>query len=86
MAANILNSPRAIKMSLFVVRAFIRMRAALMDSRDLAKKLAMLEKELKNRLDIHESAIVDVLRRVMDIFDPPPSPEPKHRQIGFRVR
>jgi hypothetical protein len=44
-------------MSVFVVRAFVRMRAALTDTRELARKLAQLERELKGRLDVHESAI-----------------------------
>ena len=51
----------------------------------LARKLAQLEKELKSRLDLHETAIVEVLQRVMDILDPPPQPEPKRRQIGFHA-
>ncbi len=85
MAANILNSPRAVQMSVFVVRAFMRMRAVLTDSRILARKLAALEKELKKRLDVHDAIIVDILRRVMDIIDSPPQPEPKRRQIGFHV-
>jgi hypothetical protein len=86
MAATVLNSPRAIEMSVFVVRAFVRMRAALSDNRDLARKLAALEEELTGRLDVHESAIVDILRRVMDIFDPPVLPEPPKKEIGFRVK
>ena len=61
MAANLLNSPQAVQMSVFVVRAFIAMRAALTDTRSLARKLAALEKELTARLDTHETAIVDVL-------------------------
>ncbi len=76
MAATVLNSPRAVQMSVFVVRAFVRMRAVLTDNRELARKLAALEKELTSRLDIHESAIVDVLRRIMDLIDPPALPEP----------
>jgi hypothetical protein len=44
-----------------------------------------LEKELKSRLDLHETAIVEVLQRVMDILDPPPKPEPKRRRIGFHA-
>ena len=85
MAANILNSPRAVQMSVFVVRAFIRMREMLTDTRQLARKLAKLERELKGRLDIHEGAIVEILQRVMGILDPPRLPEPKRREIGFRV-
>jgi hypothetical protein len=54
MAANILNSPRAVQMSVFVVRAFIRMRSMMNDTRELAQHLSMLEKELKERLDVHD--------------------------------
>lgn len=43
MAATILNSPRAVQMSVFVVRAFVKMRAALTDTRSLARKLAAVE-------------------------------------------
>src|SRR5204863_2856981 len=84
MAANVLNSPRAVQMSVFVVRAFLKMRALLGDKQELAQKLASLEKELKKRLDVHEAVIVTILQRVMDIIDPPalPAPPPKPR-IGF---
>jgi phage regulator Rha-like protein len=84
MAANVLNSQRAVQMSVFVVRAFLKMRALLGDKRELAQKLAALEKELKKRLDVHEAVIVTILQRVMDIIDPPalPPPPPKPR-IGF---
>jgi len=60
------------------------MRALLGDKRDLAQKLASLEKELKKRLDVHEAVIVTILQRVMDIIDPPAlrAPPPKPR-IGF---
>lgn len=85
MAANVLNSARAVQMSVFVVRAFLRMRGLLGDKRELAKQLAELEKELKQRLDIHEAAIVTILQRVMDIIDPPNlPPSPEKPQIGFK--
>jgi phage regulator Rha-like protein len=85
MAANILNSPQAVQMSVFVVRAFIKMRAVLTDTRELARKLAALEKELTSRLDTHESAIVEVLQRIMALLDPSPSPEPPRREMGFHA-
>ena len=85
MAANVLNSPQATQMSVYVVRAFVKMRSVFSDTKSLARKLAQLERELKSRLDIHETAIVEVLQRVMDILDPPPQPEPKRRQIGFHA-
>jgi hypothetical protein len=86
MAANVLNSPEAVRMSVFVVRAFVKMRDLLGGTKELARQLADLEKKLTARLDVHESVIVDVLRRVMEILDPPPlPPEPPKRQIGFQV-
>lgn len=85
MAANVLNSPQATQMSVFVVRAFVKMRSVLSDTKSLARKLAELETELKSRLDLHETAIVGVLQRVMELLDPPPQPEPKRRQIGFHA-
>ena len=87
MAANVLKSPQAAQMSVFVVRAFVKMRAALTDTRELSRKLAALEAELKSRLDTHEVAIVDVLQRIMRILDaPPPPPEPAPPEIGFHVK
>ena len=74
MAVNVLNSPRAAQMSVFVVRAFVKMRSLLTDTRDLARKLAALEQELKARLDVHETAIVEFLQRMMKLLDPPPPP------------
>jgi hypothetical protein len=86
MAANVLNSPEAVRMSVFVVRAFVQMRDLLGSTKELARQLADLEKKLTARLDVHESVIVDVLRRVMEILDPPPlPPEPPRRRIGFQV-
>ena len=83
MAANVLNSRRAVQMSVFVVRAFLKMRALLGDKRELAQKLASLERELKKRLDVHEAVIVTILQRVMDIIDPPVAPEIPKPRIGF---
>ena len=84
MAANVLNSPHAVQMSVFVVRAFLKMREALSASPQLAKKLAALEKKLTARLDVHESAIVQVLQEVMQILNPPPPPpSPPKPRIGF---
>ena len=83
MAANILNSAQAVQMSIFVVRAFAKMREALRRTPELTRKLAALEKRLTARLDVHEAAIVEVLKEVMQILNPPPEPEPPRRKIGF---
>jgi predicted amino acid-binding ACT domain protein len=87
MAANVLNSPQAVQMSVFVVRAFVKIRGTLGDTRELARKLAAVETELKSRLYVHEAAIVEVLQRIMKILNPPPpQPDPPSPEIGFHVK
>jgi len=86
MAANIMHSERAIQMSVFVVRAFVRMRQILGAQGDLAAKLADLEKKLTRRLNSHETAIVGVLRQIMRLLNPQPKPDVPHKQIGFHLR
>ncbi|MBI2516145.1 MAG: ORF6N domain-containing protein [Opitutae bacterium] len=85
MAANILNSPQAVSMSVFVVRAFVKMRSLLTDTRGLAKKLASLEKELTSRLDSHETAIFDVLQRIMLLLEPPAASGVPDKEMGFHT-
>ena len=85
MAANILRSPKAIQMSVFVVRAFIRMRQMLIEQRGLARKLAELEKELTARLDVHETAIDEILRQIRRLLSSPQESQPPKRRIGFVV-
>ena len=71
-------------MSVFVIRAFVKMRETLRAAPELARKLAALEKKLTARLDVHEAAIVQVLQEVMQILNPPPPlPEPAKPRIGF---
>lgn len=85
MTANVLNSKTAARMSVFVVRAFVKMRAMLSGDRGLAQELRKLEKKLTGRLDVHEVAIVDVLRRLIKLLEPPPElPDPPKPPIGFQ--
>ncbi|MFH0754409.1 MAG: hypothetical protein V2A70_07580, partial [Candidatus Omnitrophota bacterium] len=84
MAANILNSPSSVQMSVFVVRAFMKMRAVLFERKELTGELRALEKKLTDHLDVHEAAIFDILKRMMDLLDPPPAPPaPPKPRIGF---
>jgi hypothetical protein len=85
MAANILRSPKAIQMSVFVVRAFIRMRQMLVEQRGLARKLAKLEEELTARLDIDGTAINEILGQIKRLLSSPPEPQQPKRRIGFLV-
>jgi len=88
MAANVLNSPQATQMSVFVVRAFVKMRSALTETHELAKKLEDLEKTLTARIDNCDQAIVSVLQEIMRLLNPPSEPvvEPPPKRIGFGVR
>jgi hypothetical protein len=83
MAANILNSSRAVQMSIFVVRAFAKMQESLRAAPDPARQLAALEKKLTGRLDVHEAAIVGVLQELMILNPPPGPPPPPKKEIGF---
>ena len=86
MAANVLRSPKAVEMSVFVVRAFVKMREMLTGRADLARKLAELEKKLTQRLDLQERVISDIIQQIMLLLNPPPEPEPPRKQIGFSVQ
>jgi len=86
MAANVLNSPRAVEMSVFVVRAFIKMRKTMSENKAFLEILSQLEKKLTKRLDTHEQAIVYVLSELKKLMEPPAPPEKKKRRIGFRTK
>ncbi len=76
MAATILNSPRAVEMSVYVVRAFVQLRELLASNTALARKLNELEGKLKN----HDEAIAAILSAIRELMNPP---TPKRRGIGF---
>ncbi len=85
MAANVLNIPQAVRMSVFVVRAFVQMRELISGSKELAAELKKLEAKLSARLDGHEVAIVEVLRRIMELLDPPPALPLQEKSMGFHT-
>jgi hypothetical protein len=78
MAATVLNSERAVEMSVFVVRAFVRLREMLATNRKLAGKIYQLE----NRLDTHDSTIQDLIEAIKELVTPP---DPPRKRIGFRL-
>jgi phage regulator Rha-like protein len=83
MAANVLRSERAIQMSVFVVRAFVKMRETLAENKSLAAKLEELEKKITTRMDEHEDALAFVLQELKKLREPVSLPVPKKRPIGF---
>jgi hypothetical protein len=76
MLASVLKSKRAMEVSVFVVRAFIRMRRMLGDQRRLALKLA----ELEHTLTAHDKNFQVVFAAIKQLMQPP---EPKKKRIGF---
>jgi hypothetical protein len=80
MAAMVLSSPRAVQMSVFVVRAFIRMREQLLDRAELAKRLSDIEKTLM----AHNGVLRDLYQKIRPLLLPPTAPP--RRQIGFSAR
>jgi phage regulator Rha-like protein len=80
MAATILNSPRAIEMSVYVVRAFVQLRELLASNKELARRFAQLETRLDKKLTTHDEAIAAILSAIRQLMHPP---VPKRRPIGF---
>ena len=79
MIANVLKTKRAVQMSVFVVRAFVRLREGMIAHKDLSEKLRELERRVGEH-DEHIQAIIEAIRELMT----PPEPPPK-RPIGFGV-
>jgi phage regulator Rha-like protein len=78
MAATVLNSKRAVEMSIFVVRAFVRMREAPAMNQQVAAKLAELEARLEN----HDVEIQELVEAIRELMVPPTA---NSRRIGFEV-
>lgn len=77
MAATVLNSPEAVKMSVFVVRAFVRMREHLAINATILQRLAEIDKTLLE----HDHALNVIWQQLQPLLQPPP--EAPKRQIGF---
>jgi len=77
MAANVLNSPQAIKMSVALIETFIRLRQALATTQVLARRLAEIERTVVQ----HDSALKELFRAIRPLLLPPP--ELPRKKIGF---
>ena len=78
MAATVLNSKRAIEMSIFVVRAFVQMRQSLVVNQHVVSKLS----ELEARLDSQDAEIQDLVEAIRELVTPLPA---NNRPIGFEL-
>ena len=80
MAANILNSPRAVAMSVYVIRAFVKMREDVAANAAILRRLAEIDKTLL----VHDVTLREILQKLRPLLEPPPQP-PKP-EIGFHVK
>jgi len=80
MAANVLNSPQAVAMSVYIVRAFVQQREAIAANEAILKRLAEMDKTLF----VHDEALRDIYHKLLPLLQPPPD-EPKPK-IGFREK
>jgi phage regulator Rha-like protein len=87
MAATILNSPRATEVSVYVVRAFVRLREMLASNKELAAKLEELEQKTEALALRHVTLAANTRAQLRQVFEAirelMGAPEPKHRPIGF---
>jgi hypothetical protein len=78
MAATLLNSSRAVEMSVYVVRAFVKLRELLASNTELSRRLDELEASSSQKLETHDQAITGILRMLRELMNPPQT-----RAIGF---
>lgn len=79
MAASVLNSPQAIEMSVFVVRAFVRLREIFFTHKELAQKISALE----NRVSDHDTSIKSIILAIKQLMA---IPQKTMKQIGFQQK
>jgi hypothetical protein len=79
MLSSVSKSDRAVKVSIAIMRAFVKLRAALEANRNLAEKFAKLEQ----RVGEHDEEIAAIIDAIRQLLAPPPKPR---REIGFHVR
>jgi hypothetical protein len=79
MAASVLNSPRAIEVSVFIVRAFVKLRRTIAEHKELGRKIAQLERQLAD----HDDQILSLVQAIRQFLNP--ELPPRRRRIGFKT-
>lgn len=79
MAATVFNSDQAVEMSVFVVRAFVRLRHLIADNKVLASKIA----ELEEQMTVHDGKIQDIFQAINQLMSPLPR---RRSKIGFQIQ
>ena len=79
MAANVLRSERAVRMSIYLIRAFVRLREEAVARIGLLKRFAEIDKALI----AHDHALRDIYQKLLPLLAPPS--DPPRRRIGFHA-
>jgi hypothetical protein len=77
MAASVLNTPRAVEVSVFIVRAFLKLRRMVSEKKELQRKISQIEKKLSD----HDDQIIELVTLIKHLLKA--EPPPKNRRIGF---
>ena len=77
MAASILNSRRAVEVSVFIVRAFVKLRRMIAENKELSRRIVQIERHLAE----HDNQIMELVKAIKQLLKP--DPLPKKRRIGF---
>ena len=79
MAASVLNSKRAVEVSVYIVRAFVKIRRMIAEHKELSRKIVQIEIHLAD----HDEQIIELIRAIKQLLKP--EPPPKKRRIGFHA-
>ena len=79
MAASVLNSLKAIEVSLYIVRAFVRIRRVISEHKEISRRIVQIE----NHLADHDEQILELIQAIKQLLKP--EPPPKKRRIGFHA-
>jgi hypothetical protein len=79
MAASVLNSKRAVEVSVYIVRAFVKIRRMMAENKELSRRIVQIERHLAE----HDEQIIELIKAIKQLLKP--EPPPKKRRIGFRA-
>jgi len=79
MAASVLNSKRAVEVSVYIVRAFVKLRRMIAEHKELSRRVVQIESHLAD----HDEQIIELIKAIKQLLKP--DPPPKKRRIGFHV-
>ncbi len=77
MAASVLNSPKAVEMSVFVVRAFVNLRKIFQQYKELKEEI----KKMESQINVHDKSIISIVQTIKELMEPKCNPK---KEIGFR--